>query len=57
MVAVVYRRWSFTTGSNYKALTGNVSVFWIGGRLREVVAHGGSTEFECHISGAIRPNY
>ena len=28
-----------------------------GGRLREVVANGGSTEFECHISGAITPNY
>ena len=28
-----------------------------GGRLREVVAHGGSTAFECHISGAITPNY
>ena len=28
-----------------------------GGRLQEVVAHGGSTEFECHISSAIRLNY
>ena len=43
MVAVAYRRWSFTRGSNCKALTGKILVFWIGGRLREVVAHGGST--------------
>ena len=42
MVAVAYRRWSFTRGSNCKALTGKVLVFWIGVRLREVVAHGGS---------------
>ena len=32
MVAVAYRRWSFTRGSNCKALTGKVLVFWIGGR-------------------------
>ena len=43
MVAVAYRRWSFTRGSNYKALTGKILVFWIGVRLREVIAHGGST--------------
>ena len=42
MVAVAYRRWSFTRGSNCKALNGKVLVFWIGVRLREVVAHGGS---------------
>ena len=29
VVAVAYRRWSFTRGSNCKALTGNVLVFWI----------------------------
>ena len=29
-------------GSNYRALTGTNLVFWLGGRLREVVAHGGS---------------
>ena len=45
MVAVAYRRWSFTRGSNYKALTGKILVFWIGVRLREVIAHGGSTVF------------
>ena len=45
MVAVAYRRWSFTRGSNYKALTGKILVFWIGVRLREVIAHRGSTVF------------
>ena len=43
MVEVAYGRWSFTRVSNYIALTGKVSLFWIGGRLWEVVAHGGST--------------
>ena len=51
MVGVAYRRWSFTRGSNYKALTGKIfgvldwRSFIRGGRLREVVAHGGSTVF------------
>ena len=36
MVAVAYERWSFTRGL----------VFLIGGRLREVVVHGGSTVLE-----------
>ena len=39
VVAVAYRRWSFTRGSNCKALTGKVLVFWLGGRLWEVVAY------------------
>ena len=39
MVGVAYRRWSFTRGSNYKALTGKILVVWIGGRLWEVVAY------------------
>ena len=43
VVVVAYRRWSFTRGSNCNALTEKILVFWIGGRLREVVAHGGST--------------
>ena len=30
-------------GSTWKASTGNVLMFWIGGRLWAVVAHGGST--------------
>ena len=45
MVAVAYRRWSFTRDSHCKSLTREVLVFWIVGRLREVVAHGGSTVF------------
>ena len=47
MVAVSYKRWSFTRGSNCKAFRGEILVFWISGRLREVVAHGGSTV--CHL--------
>ena len=47
MVAVAYRRWLFTRGYNCQALTGKILVFWIGGRLREVVAHGGSTVATC----------
>ena len=41
VVALVYKRWSFTRGSNCKALTGKVLVheFWIGGLLWEVVAY------------------
>ena len=39
MVAVAYRRWSFTRGSNCKALTGEILVFWIGGRLWELVTY------------------
>ena len=40
VVAVTYRRWSFTRGSNCEALTGKILVFWIGGCLWEVVAYG-----------------
>ena len=43
VVAVAYRRWSFTRGSNCKALTGKIWVFSFGGRLQELVVHGGST--------------
>ena len=51
VVGVAYRRWSFTRGSNCKALTENL--FGVldklsliaDGRLREVVAHRGSTVF------------
>ena len=45
MVAVAYRRWSFTGASNLKALTGKVLVFSIGGRLWEVVAPRADPEF------------
>ena len=48
MVALAYRRWLFTRGSNCKALTGKILVFWIGGNLWEVVAHGGSTVHVFH---------
>ena len=43
MVAVAYRRWSFTRDFYCKSLTGEVLVFWIVGRFWKVVAHGGST--------------
>ena len=43
MVAVAYRVWSITRGSNCEALTGKILVSWIGGRLWEVVEHGDST--------------
>ena len=43
VVAVSDRRWSFTRGSNCKALTVKILVFWIGGCLWEVVVRGGST--------------
>ena len=39
VVAVAYRRWSFTRGSNCKALTGKVLLVWIGGCLCKVVAY------------------
>lgn len=47
VVAVAFKRWSFTRGSNCKALTWKVLVFWIaiGCHLWEVVAHGGSTVY------------
>ena len=39
VVAVIYRRCSFTRGSNREALTGKILVFWIGSCLWEVVAY------------------
>ena len=50
VVAVAYEM-SF----NYRALTGNL-MFWIGGRLREVVAHGGSTELTNCLRGFAEHN-
>ena len=32
-------------GSNQKALAGKILVFWVSGRLWELVAHGGLTVF------------
>ena len=42
---VTYERWSPTRGSIYSNLTWKLFVFWKSGRLREVVAKGGSTVF------------
>ena len=39
MIAVAYRRWSFTRGFNSKALAGKILVFWIGGRLWETIVY------------------
>ena len=39
VVAVAYGRWSFSRNSNCYFLTGKVLVFWVGGRLFEVVAY------------------
>ena len=39
VVAVAYKRWSFKTGSNSKALTGKTLTFLIGGHI----LYGGST--------------
>ena len=50
-VEVAYRRWSFSRGSNCKALTGKVLVFWLRDGLREVVAHGSSTG--CGFTGFV----
>ena len=36
---VAYKRWSFSRGSNCKALNGKILVLRIGGRLWEVVAY------------------
>ena len=43
MVVVAYERWAFTRDSTYRDVTRKNLVFWKGGRLREVVAHGGLT--------------
>ena len=39
---IAYSRWSYR-GSKCKVLTGKNFVLWIGGRLREVVPHAGSS--------------
>lgn len=43
VVAVAYRRWSFTRDFNCEAFTGKILECWIGVHLREVVVDGGST--------------
>ena len=49
MVAVAYRRRSFTRTSNCKALTGKVLVFWISGRLWQVVAYERGSHIEVRL--------
>lgn len=49
VVAVAYRSWSSTIGTNCNAFTGEVLVFWLGCRLRKVVTHGGSTVQYTHL--------
>ena len=49
VVAVTYRRFSFTRGSSCKALSGKVLVFWIGGRLWEVVAYKRWSQMEVRL--------
>ena len=39
VVAVTYKRWSLTRGSNYSDLTGHILVFWKSGSSREAVAY------------------
>ena len=39
VVAVTDWGWAFTISSNFKALTGKILVFWIAGRLWEVVIY------------------
>ena len=50
IVVVAYRRWSFTRGSNCRAFTRNVLVFWLDGRLRKVVTHIGWTVQYTHLN-------
>ena len=38
VVTVAYRKWSFTRGSNSKALTGKILESWLDSHLWEVVA-------------------
>ena len=56
MVAVAYRRWSFTRGSNCKALTGKILVFWIGGRLWDVAAYESWSHMEVRLHFTLQPN-
>ena len=39
VVAVTYKRWSLTRGSNYIDLTGDILVFWKSGSSRETVTY------------------
>ena len=49
MAVVACRRRLFTRGSNCKALTGTILVFWIGGCLGEVASY----EKWLHVEGGL----
>ena len=49
VVPVAYRKWSFNRGSNYKALTGEILMFWIGVHLSEVVAYNGWSHTQARL--------
>ena len=49
MVTVSHRRWLFARGSNCKALTGKILVFWIGSHLWEVIAYETWLDFPLHL--------
>ena len=51
VVAVAYRRWSFTRGSNCSALTGKILVFRI-----EVVAYGRWSHMEVRLYQIVADN-
>ena len=49
VVVVAYRRYSFTRGPNWKALTGKVLVLWIASHLCEVVAYESWSHMEVRL--------
>ena len=49
VVAVAYRRQSFTRGPNWKALTGKVLVLWIASHLCEVIAYESWSHMEVRL--------
>ena len=60
VMTVAYERWSFTRGSNYRALTGKNLVFWIGGHYRwlgyerwSLTRDGRTWRFDCIINTKI----
>ena len=52
-VVVIAQERCFHGGSNYRALTGKNLVFWIDGRLWEVVTHGSLTVLLLQISNYV----
>lgn len=55
MVVVAYSKWSFTRGFKFKALSRKSLVFWIGGRLWEVVVYKRWSQMEGINAGACLP--